>query len=451
MKQTFFVALLLLTLAACSIPNEATAPEVLEGVAHTDQDRPQYVEGQVLVKFKEGVGASSVVTALGLESIQELSGGELLLQVPAQAAQAGSDPVPALVSSLQARPEVEYAQPNYLYYPQRVPNDTHYYLQWHYPRINLPTAWDLTTGSSSVRVAVLDTGSTPHPDLTWVGGYDFVSSIPNSADGTGRDSNPTDPGDATASFHGTHVGGTIAARSNNGIGVAGVCWGCQVVPIRVLGYDGGTTADIADAIRWASGLSVSGVPTNTFPVRVINLSLGGSLGSGTCSTNDLTSQNAINAAVARNVTVVVAAGNNSRDAKNYSPASCNNVITVAATETRNLLSSYSNWGSYVEVAAPGGDLTVDRNGDRYADGILSTLPFLNSSRSWVYGYVFYQGTSMAAPHVAGVVGLMLSRYPNLTPAQVLSRLVNTASALPCTGSGVGGCGRGLINARLAIQ
>ena len=386
MKKTIFVAISLLLLAACSAPEQPIPAEILEGKPPTYQDRPQYVANQVLVKFREGVGTSSVVSSLGLETVREVSGGEWLLQLPAQTSAGDADSVPALVEALNTRPDVEYAQPNYLYYPQRVRNDTFYSLQWHYPRINLPTAWDLTTGSG-IRIAVLDTGSTPHPDLTWVGGYDFISNSSNARDGNGRDSNPTDPGDATASFHGTHVGGTIAARSNNRIGVAGVCWGCQVVPIRVLGYDGGTTADIADAIRWASGLSVSGVPTNTLPARVINLSLGGSLGSGTCSTNDLTSQNAINAAVARNVTVVVAAGNNSRDAKNYSPASCNNVITVAATETRNLLSSYSNWGSYVEVAAPGGDLTVDRNGDRYADGILSTLPFLDSMRRWVYGYV----------------------------------------------------------------
>ena len=453
MRKILTATFLALLIAACSAPQETSVPEVLAGAPRTNQGRPQYVAGQVLVKFKEGVGASSVVGALGLEAVQELSGGELLLQVPAQSAGVGNDPVPALVNNLKARPEVDYAQPNYLYYPQRVPNDTYYALQWHYPKINLPSAWDLTTGSSSVRIAVLDTGSTAHGDLSgqWVGGYDFVSDRWNSADGNGRDSSPADPGDEGNSFHGTHVAGTIAAKSNNRSGVAGVCWGCKVVPIRVLGYYGGSTSDIIDAIRWASGLSVSGVPNNRYPAKVINMSLGGYLGGGTCTTDDVATQNAINAAVARNVTVVVAAGNDADDAQYYTPASCNNVVTVAATETRNQLSYYSNWGNYIEVAAPGGDVTVDRNSDTYGDGVLSTLAYFNNRGRLAYNYVYYQGTSMATPHVAGVVGLMLSRYPNLTPDQVLTRLTNSASVVDCSGSGAGSCGWGVINARSAIQ
>ncbi len=322
-----------------------------------------------------------------------------------------------------------------------------------------PCAWDLTTGlvpvsGISVRIAVLDTGSTAHPDLArqWIGGYDFVTSPLNARDGNGRDSNPTDPGDDDASFHGTHVAGTVAAATNNRNGVAGVCWGCKVVPVRVLGYNGGTTADIADAIRWSGGVSTAGAPVNRYPAQVINMSLGGHLGSGnTCAVDDVVTQNAINAVVARGVTVAVAAGNDNADAETYSPAYCDNVLTLAATETRNLLASYSNTGSKVDIAAPGGDVSVDRNGDTYVDGVLSTGAWFNANKRLTYGYLYYQGTSMAAPHVAGVVGLMLSRNPNLTPAQIEAKLKGTATSIPCTGSGPGTCGAGLVNARKALE
>lgn len=472
MKKTLVVVGLALLLAACSAPEETPVPEVpevpgvVEGPPRTSKGRPQYVPDQVLVKFKEGVGVSSVVGALGFEVIQELSGGELLLKLPTQAAAVGGPSVTEVVAQLKARADVEYAQPNYLYYPQKVPNDTFYPLQWHYPEINLPSAWDLTTGKSSVRIAVLDTGSTPHPDMNgqWLGGYDFVSDLENSADGNGRDSNPADPGDLWLSFHGTHVAGTIAALSNNRSGVAGVCWSCKVVPVRVLGYEYGTTADIVDAIRWASGIPVSGVPNNRNAAQVINLSLGHSLGDGTCASDDVVTQNAINAAVARNVTVVVAAGNSGDDAQYYSPASCDNVITVAATKpyaaSRDwALTDYSNYGDYVDIAAPGGNIEfiydsdeevyylVDDTKDGYADGVLSTSIYLNYKMPPVYHYVFNQGTSMAAPHVAGVVGLMLSRNARLTPAQVLTKLTNTATEIWCDGV----CGAGLVNARLAVQ
>ncbi|MEE7566353.1 S8 family serine peptidase, partial [Xanthomonas sp. Kuri4-3] len=182
---------------------------------------------------------------------------------------------------------------------------------------------------------------------------------------------------------GTHVAGTIAAVTNNAVGVAGTAYNAKIVPVRVLGRCGGYTSDIADAIVWASGGSVSGVPANANPAEVINMSLGGS---GTCST---TYQNAINGAVSRGTTVVVAAGNSATNVSSSVPANCANVIAVAATTSAGAKASFSNYGTGIDVSAPG-------------QGILSTL---NSGTTTPgnASYASYNGTSMAAPHVAGVV------------------------------------------------
>ncbi|NQD95047.1 S8 family serine peptidase, partial [Pseudomonas sp. CrR25] len=256
-------------------------------------------------------------------------------------------------------------------------------------------------------------------------------------DGNGRDADPSDPGDWTtgqcdqpsdSSWHGTHVAGTIAAVTHNGLGVAGVAYGAKIMPVRVLGTCGGYTSDIADGIVWASGGSVSGVPTTSTPAQVINMSLGGS---GSCS---ITTQNAINGAVSRGTTVVVAAGNSNANAANFNPANCNNVITVAATTRSGSRSSFSNYGSVVDVAAPG-------------SGILSTLNS-GSTGPGSPSYAAYNGTSMAAPHVAGVVALMQAAEPK-TPAQVESNLKGSTRPLP--GSCSGGCGTGIIDARAAID
>jgi serine protease len=320
--------------------------------------------------------------------------------------------------------------------------------------VDAPAAWDITTGSSNVRIAVLDTGITDHADLNgrWTGGYDMITDPATANDGGGRDSNPHDPGDwitanecysgspaRNSSWHGTHVAGTIAAATNNGAGVAGLNWVSQVIPVRVLGKCGGSTSDIADAIRWAAGLSVSGVPDNTHPAQVINMSLGGG---GSCSTS---MQNAINDAYNAKTTVVVSAGNSNQDAGNFTPANCNNVITVAATDRNGNRASYSNFGSVVEIAAPGGDQSTG-----HSDGVLSTL---NSGTTTPAGdiYEYYQGTSMAAPHVAGIVSLIYSVKPSITPAEVLSILQNTVTLFPggstCNTSN---CGSGIANAGAAV-
>jgi serine protease len=360
-----------------------------------------------------------------------------------------------LMRQIAADPNVEYVEVDARMYPALTPNDPNYAQQWGYSdadagiRANL--AWDVSTGTG-ITVAVIDTGITNHPDLNAniVAGYDFISDTFVSRDGNGRDADPSDPGDwspvagecypnspvTNSSWHGTHVAGTVAAVTNNSTGVAGTAFGAKVMPVRALGRCGGLTSDIADAITWASGGTVSGVPTLAAAnvPQVINMSLGGG---GACSA---TYQNAINGAVGRGVTVVVAAGNSNANAANFQPASCANVINVASVTSASSRSSFSNYGTSIDVSAPG-------------SSILSTLNS-GTTTPGTANYVSYNGTSMAAPHVAGTVALVQSRRTALglaryTPAQVETLLKNTAYAL--AGTCTGGCGAGIINARAAVD
>ena len=331
--------------------------------------------------------------------------------------------------------------------------------QWHYAKIGLPCTWKWKTkGQGSPVIAVIDTGKTNHPDLAgkFLAGYDFISNASTANDGNGRDANPTDPGDAADSgwgfkpnsWHGTHVAGTIGAATNNNLGVAGVNWFARIVPVRVLGVCGGTLSDLTAAISWAAGIAVPNVPPNPNPAKVINLSLGYYLGAGkTCALNDPSLQSAINDVTAQGVSVVVAAGNDNADATMYSPASCNNTVTVAATARDNTKAWYSNFGPLIDVAAPGGETkdangVIDENNDGKPDGVLSTL--LNSNGSQ-FIHASYQGTSMAAPHVTGVISLMLAKNPALAPAQLLAQLEATATPLAAD------LGAGLIRAYSAVQ
>ncbi|MFF5806822.1 S8 family serine peptidase [Streptomyces sp. NPDC012746] len=370
-----------------------------------------------------------------------------------------------VMAQFRADPDVAYVEPDSRAYAMAVtPNDTEYAKQWDLfeptAGMNVPAAWDKTTGSG-VTVAVIDTGYVAHSDVApnIVAGYDFISTSSEARDGNGRDANPADEGDwnatdgecgvgskaSTSSWHGTHVAGTIAAATNNSKGVAGIAYGAKIQPVRVLGKCGGATSDIVDAITWASGGSVAGVPANATPAKVINMSLGGS---GACGTSY---QNAINAAVARGTTVVVAAGNSNANASGFSPASCNNVINVASTNRAGDRSYYSNFGTIIDIAAPGGETrrATDTPGTVTTpeNAILSTLN-AGTTTPGAETYKPYQGTSMAAPHVAGLAALLKSAKSSLTPAQIESAI--KSSARPLAGTCTGGCGAGLADAAAAV-
>lgn len=335
--------------------------------------------------------------------------------------------------------EVLSVEPDLVMLPQWVPSDSQFASQWHYYEavggINLPAAWDRSLGAG-VRVAVIDTGYRPHADLAAniVGGYDFIADTATANDGNGRDADARDPGDwcsSSSSWHGTHVAGTIAAVTNNGLGVAGVAPSARIVPVRVLGTCGGYTSDIAAGVVWASGGTVSGIPANAYPARVLNLSLGGS---GACGT---TMQNAINSARSRSAMLVISAGNSNTNASNASPANCAGVITVGATTRTGARTSFSNYGSIVDVAAPG-------------EGILSTLN-AGSTVPGADSYVPKSGTSMAAPHVAGVAALMLAKNAALTPDQVESMLKSSARAFPVSPGTTTTIGTGIVDAKKAVD
>ncbi len=366
----------------------------------------------------------------------------------------GSAEMRQLATQLQAADaSIEYVEPDLRMQALLTPNDTHYSKQWDLFEatggIRAPAAWDRATGSGVV-VAVLDTGIRPHADLSGqtVAGYDMITLSSIAVDGGGRDADASDPGDwnaagdcgsgsaaSNSSWHGTHVAGTIAAKANNASGIAGIAFNAKIQPLRVLGKCGGYSSDIADAMVWAAGGSVSGVPANTTPAKVINLSLGGT---GNCGS---TTQNAINSARARGAVVVVAAGNETADASTSSPANCAGVITVAATDRYGARAYYSNYGNAVTLAAPGGD-----GRSSGANAILSTLN-AGTTTPGADVYAYYQGTSMAAPHVAGVAALMYSVKPSATPDQIAAALKSSARAFPGSCSG---CGAGLLDAAAAV-
>ncbi|WP_164018469.1 S8 family serine peptidase [Pyxidicoccus trucidator] len=350
-----------------------------------------------------------------------------------------------LVSQLASLPGVRFAEPNRRVRPLAVPDDFGYSFQWHYAALNLPAAWDVQLGNPGLVVAVIDTGIVFHPDLSArvLPGIDMISDPENAADGDGRDDDPTDPGGdlpgGRSSWHGTHVAGTLGALTDNGVGVAGVTWGALLLPVRVLGEQGASSFDIAAAMQWASGGLVPGLRPNPTPARIINLSLGGS------SPPQRVYQDVIDErVVASGVMFVIAAGNEAQDAAGSSPCNQQSVICVGATSLVGRRSSFSNFGLPVDVMAPGGELQEDLNGDGYPDGVLSTA----LDAAGLPGYRFYEGTSMAAPHVTGVLALMTSLRPDLMPLDAERILRETA--VPA-GRCAEGCGAGLVNAQAALR
>jgi len=381
-----------------------------EGRVPNEHKAASAVEGELIVGFKAGINEAQIE---GLYRAQGLAELERLFQtdhvrrvaVPGQAAH-------AMQWTLENHPLVQYAEPNYVASSFFTPNDPFYSNQWHLGAglggINVGSAWEVTSGAG-VTVAVLDTGIAYEnysdasgsyyraPDLaatSFVPGYDFIN------------------GDAHANddhSHGTHVAGTIAQSTDNARGVAGVAFEADVMPVKVLGADGnGSYLAIANGIRWSADQGAD----------VINLSLGASSPSRTL-------EDALAYAYGKGATIVAAAGNAGLGQVSYPAAYDDYVIAVSATRYDEQLAPYSNYGSSIDLAAPGGDISVDQSGDGYPDGILQNTFDPVTKDTSQFGYYLFQGTSMAAPHVAGVAALVISQGVT-DPAEV--REVLQASA-----------------------
>lgn len=461
-----------------------------------------------------------VAAGVALSESHAISNGAHVLILQGAAGKAG---IGQALINIRKLSNVEYAEEDTIMTTQTIPNDASYSTLWGLQPLttvaspapggtgsygaDFETAWNITTGSAVV-VAVVDTGLTPHADIGTVSpatgnvkssGYTFISDcrIRGSCPATTLDAsayiapsaNATDTGDyitvqdmadnptlfpptpappatpvqKNSSWHGTHVSGILAALGNNSVGIIGGAYTTRILPVRVLGKGGGSTADISEGIMWAA--NVHATIANPNPAKVINLSLGGTGGCGT------TMQNAIDAAVAAGAVVVVAAGNSNEDFANHSPANCANVISVAATGKDGSRALYSNFSSpasnttnpaKISIAAQGG--LGDANLLTYDPGIYSTIntslttPDLTAGGS---GYGYKSGTSMATPHVSAAIALMIARNPALPPAALKSILIGSVSGFPSFPAAGGwgpydcatlkNCGAGILNAQLAVQ
>lgn len=409
----------------------------------------EFVPGELIVKWRVAREVSQPLTRIAGHAVarsRAITQRMVVYRLDERTPQATR----AAIKALRDHPDVVQVQPNYIRRPFRVPNDTHYQLQWNLKAARLEGAWELTTGSNTVVVAVVDTGiMASHPDLQGrlLQGWDFISDPAHSGDNDGWDGDPNDDGTddlASSALHGTHVAGIIGAASDNNKGMAGVDWACRILPVRALGIQGGKgrDADIVAAIRWSAGLQVENVPNNPNPARIINLSFGGP---GASAMLD----EAIKAAQAQGVIVVAAAGNQGTDVNTIFPAAIKDVVTVGATDYSGKRASYSNYGASVDLMAPGGDITQDLpftyQNKTWPAGVLGTLYMAQSK---TYTYHLYEGTSQAAPLVAGVVSMMLGVKPGLSLSDIRNALRGTADPSATCPKG---CGTGLVNAAGALE
>jgi len=337
--------------------------------------------GSILVKFRALTSQAqrdAVHRSVDALSVQSLAVGEIVrVQV-----QPGT--TAAALAAYSARPDVAWAQPDYIHRVELTPNDLRFAEQYGLTKIGAPTAWDRTRSSANIRIAILDCGISDHPDVRpkVVAEKNFTSA-PTAGD---------------VCNHGTHVGGIAAALTNNGVGTAGVGFDASLMNAKVLGDNGsGSSADIINGIAWATDNGA----------RVINMSLGGE--AGPCGQAD---QEGVNYAFTRNVVVVAAAGNAGAGAAEP-PANCNNVLSVAATDANDQKASFSNFGTNVKIAAPG-------------DAILST----NNKND----YETQSGTSQATPHVAGLAALVWATEYGTNNQAVVDRITATADKIAGTGT-----------------
>ncbi len=451
------------------------------------------VEGEVIVGFKpqadttrrfalaaraDRATAQAVLgqraTALGERVKRTLQAGNAV-GAHAQVVRAVGVDAPTLVRQLAADPDVAYAVPNGRKRLAAAPNDPLYAEtaanvrprgpdsgQWYLraptstvvSSIDIEAAWARTLGRPDVVVAVLDTGVRfDHPDLGRVAnggvllpGYDFVSDSTVANDGSGRDADPSDPGDwvtlaesrgrtfsgcdaADSSWHGTATASLVGAATGNAVGMAGTAPGVRVLPVRVLGKCFGTDADIQAGMLWAGGISVAGVPDNPNPARVINLSLGGD---GIC---DAAYQSVVDQLVARGVVIVAAAGNGAGGPVGV-PANCSGVIGVTALRHVGTKVGFSDLGPQVSIAAPGGNCINTSPGSPCLYPILAATDNGTqgpAASGWTDSFNITVGTSFASPLVAGVAALMVSQRPSLTAAEVRTAMQGTARPFPQTG------------------
>jgi serine protease len=490
-------ALLIATPLACSV---ASAQVNYKG---RPAAQPAEIYVGLIVKYKEGSSAkltalssrglqvAQAKTGLRFASVREGGGvGAVTYRFGAPTSPADAR---AAALKLSQDPSVEWAVPDALMRLQNVaPTDPGFGGQWSLATpasakggANLPAAWTVTKGSNAVVVAVLDSGIRPgHPDLAGrlLPGYDFSSSDfavvlgvpPNwfAVDGDGWDADPTDPGDyidsallaqvppsavtlldlsvSPSTWHGTHVAGTIGAASNNGIGVTGVDWSARILPVRVAARGGRTpTSNVINGLLWAVGLPVQGAPANPSPARVLNLSLGGP---GPC---DAAYQDAINQVRAVGAIVVAATGNAAGEVG--SPGNCAGVIAVTAHAIDGDNADYANVGPQTSISAPGGGCGFTSSGVTCFGSPNEVLSTMNAGTTvaTAESYGYKHGTSMATPHVSGVIALMLALQPKLTAEEVKSVLQSSSRPHPpgtfCTSTlGLGMCGAGLLDAERAL-
>ncbi len=451
-------------------PAGLSIAEGLQGHASQSTGPAPIVPGEVLVGFERRFElAAASLSTLSTNGVQLTLQGERDVAGYYRYTAPGLTEAEtrALIADLNDKEGIAEAIPNWILGAFRTPDDPFAYLQWHYSALNLPAAWDIETGTSNrITVAVVDSGGIPdpalHPDLKFVAGYNFVSG-PHGGPVPGRGADyldyshmhPDHAREASAGFHGLHVAGTVGATTNNAIGLAGVNWAADLVAVRVLDHGGtGSTDDIYSGAWWAAGGSVAGVPENPRPARVVNMSLGGDIGQA-CPQGIA---DMFQTLAANGIITVVAAGNDNRNTATILPANCPGVITVGATDDTAGRAPYSNFGAEIDVMAPGGNttrtFTDTTTGTVYPAGILSTILYTPDATSQLQpSSSFMQGTSMAAPHVAGIVSLMLAHNPSQTFDQVLDRLRSASTPLTAAQCGLpdpSHCGSGLVDAAAAL-